>query len=549
MRKFYTALLILVLSLSALALTACRGDDGPGDWIPDLPDDILISQGVDFGWTGVDMQMEAEITLGFWGLGPTGLFRDIGNVAHDPVDMSRNGAAAMAVARIFNQAFPNAVINVQNNGVGDPAGRNNFYIEHGMHVDAFMTSNLVNDIVGGHIADLTLFSDDPVLNYINPTVLRMMSHHDRLWAIPTLLMPIGLFVNRTLAENQNLDMPSEDWTMNEFIDFVSNSRADEFYGILGIPWPLMDTMTPDIHHQLLFREQGEPFVRMDTPAVREVLRMAPRIMHHSFHTNNHAGNISQAFHDQFGGIWNQFAQGAMLVFYAEPWRMAYAGSPVAAGRVQVPDWDYFPRPSTEWVENHVGTLIDPFPIRNFAMDDGDPILNWDQYNMLRLTWELVRFYALDLRSWQARSDMLWGPQQMSSKLESFPFTVGRLYYDMMDVYFQAEERQIFADARQFPGFHYIMQLWEQGNMWGLSGNAFPFTMNWEGGTRAIMHEWNIRWSADAVGVHETDPSWYDQVLAHLPGWDREFNDRFQERFDDIQEAMVRFYFPQRRLSQ
>jgi len=551
MKKIYTGLMLLLLSTVVLILAGCTGTSGPGI-IEFDPEDFYAGTGgqsIELGWTGLDRNFEAELTLGFWGMGPHTLFRDVGRVDHDPADMARNTSAAMAVARMFNHVFPYVTVNAWN-GIWGIDTRHSFYLEHGQRVDAFMTPNLVADIVGGHIADLTLFADDPALDLINPTVMQMMSHHGRLWAIPTLLLPHGMFINRELAENQNLDVPPEDWTMDEFIDFVANSRADEFYGIAGIPWPIMNTMTQDIHYQLLFRNPGEPFVRMDTPAVREVLRIAPRVMHHSVNTNRSQGNLSQAFRDQFNDSnWDMFARGALLVFYAQPYRMAYAGSPVHTSRVQVNDWDLYPRPATEWVGNHVGTVIDPFPIRNFAMDDGDPFLSMDEYNMLRMAWEMVRFYALDLRSWQARSDMLWGPQQASAKLESFPFTVGQLYYDMMDVYFQAEERQIFADSRRFPGFHYIMQLWEQGHFWGLWGNAFPFTMNWEGGTRAIMHEWNYRHSATWVGVGETDPSWYDQVLAHLPGWDRDFNDRFQERFDDIYEAMLRFYFPQRRLSQ
>jgi len=551
MKKLHMAMTLAMLSLLVVVLSACRQE--PEARVFEGVDPELLAGGhqAELGWTGLDQNFAGQLTLSFWGLGPGQFRADVGRTYYDPMEMTRHGSAVMAAGRIFNAHFPYITLNVQNWGATSTAERTSFYHEHGFHVDAWMSNALVTEIIGGHVADLTLFDDDPVLDLANPIIMRMITHLDRLWAVPVLAIPFGTFVNRTLAENQNLDTPPEDWTMDEFINFVSNSRRDEFYGINSVPWSFMNTMTQDFHYQLLFRQPNEPFVRVNTPAMRAVHQMVPRIINHTLEFNRDAGHVAQSFMDQFSSSpWLMFAQGGLLAFYGQPWTMSYATLETSDSRVQVLDWDYFPRPSTDWVGNHVTTTMDIMPIRNFAMDDGDPSLSMEEYNNLRMAWEFLRFYTFDLRSWQARSDMIWGTDMnQSAKTESLPYTIGQLYYDMIDIHFQAPERQVLADARQFPGYHYILQLWEEGAIWGLWHNNFPFSMNWEGGSRSIIFEWNNRMNVTGVGVNASEPSWYDQFVAHLPFWEPTFNERWAERYGEIEEALHRFYAPQRRPSQ
>jgi len=559
MKKYSKAMLIVVLYPLIWVLSACGVANTP--YVPVFDLDHLgdLSAGVhhiEIGWTGLDFNHEGQVTLGFWGLGPPGYInyvRDVGRASSDVAEqalMTRHTAAVMAAAQVFNEHFPNVTINALSAEFAGSStssnARQHFYQQHGYHMDTWMTSSIVSEILAGSIIDLSIFSDDPVLDLLNPTIMRMFTHADRLWALPTLTIPWGIFVNYSLAESQDIYVPPINWTMEEFVAFVSHSSRDEFYGTPGVPWPIMDTMTQDFHYQLLFRQLGEPFVRMDTPAMRAVNAMAPQIMPHSVSTNRVLGNISASFLERYGNnAWQMFTQGALLTFYANPWFMSFAGVEGDPGRVQVSEWDYFPRPSTQWVGNHVGTAIDVMPIRNIAMDDGNPQLNTQEYDQLRLVWEFLRFYTVDLRSWQARSDMLWGPHNQSAKTESLPYTIGQLYYDMLDIHFQAPERRMFADVRQFPAYHFIMQLWEEGAIWGLWHTASPlFTP----AGRPIAHEWNMRWSQEFIGVAETSPIWHDRLLDRLPTWDVMMNERWEELDYDILEATLRFQPMRQRLS-
>ena len=46
--------------------------------------------------------------------------------------------------------------------------------------------------------------------------------------------------------------------------------------------------------------------------------------------------------------------------------------PLHWGAIQSDDWDIYPRPSTDYVDNTVGVVLDPLAIHNYALDDQNP---------------------------------------------------------------------------------------------------------------------------------------------------------------------------------
>ena len=319
-----------------------------------------------------------------------------------------------------------------------------------------------------------------------------------------------------------------------------NPRYD--FPSLSICFPF--TMTPDFDFQLLNRRPGEPFVRIDTPAHREINEALWRLSRFTFDINRQQGNVSQGFINQFGGnAWRMFAEGALLAHHGTPWNMRFAGDDTHPQRVQVRDWDYFPRPSTDWMGNSAGLIFDPLVLRNFAMSDGDPsILTQEEYDRMRIAWEFVRMYVGDVRAWQARSDLTFGEHNMSALEYSFPVVVGSLYWDMLDIFFQAPERQMFANPNRFPGFQYLMSLWQANQLWGLYWNAFP--MHSEGmSTSHIAHEWYNRHTAAVVGASISDANWPMQVQTFMPHWDVLLNERWENRFAFIEESLDIFHPP------
>jgi len=555
----FAALVLVLVVLAACGNGAAPGTDGNGgggttaavtpEGATEIEDILASVEGV-----GLDPYIEGELTVMMWGRGGHEFLRDVGRFDMDPADInSRYGAAVTAAARVFNEMFPNVIINVVNTPGPTVDGavwiqqRENFFIEHGIHADIFMVDDLGGEVDRGMVADLTIFQDDVVFQSYNPTIMRMMNFHGRQFGVPVFIIPWGIFVNRALAETHNIDVPSPHWDWNEYVRFVSNSQQDVFYGSTGINWPLMDTGTRDFHYLLLNRGPDDPFVRFDTEPMRTMLTLAPAMVPHAIWTQNYLGNVSQEFLDDHGGWgWRMFSEGSLLSFYHEPWQLSIAASPEYPWAVQSPDWDIFPRPSTNYVGNHLGTVLDPMAIRNFAMDDGDPALSEEEYLRLRLAWEFVRFYTADPRSWQARSDFMYGPYNLRALDEGFPFVTGQMFYDLMDIWFQAPEREAFRDANRFPGFHQVMMLWEQGQFWGLWHNAFPWYYEFEGSRQSIPWEWGSKWSTDVTGAFESDPNWLDMAFARLPEWEAITNQRWVDRFQLLYESIAHFYPEQTR---
>ena len=540
MKKFCKAGFILTLiTFSMFLLTAC--DRGDIERIPVVHDfdfsDVQLY--LDVGWTGLPLDFEAELTIGLWSaVNTTAFYRDIGRNFIDPAEIREvRAAGAIAAAQAFNYFFPNVAINVNIEASGSNRFQNrvNFHTMHGIHEDIFVTAELPEEIMRGNIADLSIFADDPVFDIINPRFTAIGTLHDRLWATPFLASPHGVFVNRSLAENQNLDPPPINWNLREFEQFVSHSRTDEFAGIDSTPFEIMNTINQDFHYSLAFRSSDDVFVRMDTQAMRDSHRGIQGMERHALAPGVGRGQFTSAW---VGGRnnWRMFAEGNLLTFHPSPHMISNAASPTHENRVQAQDWDYFPRPSSDWVGNHVGTNIMLLCIRNFA-GDTDGVLTQESYDRLRLSWEFLRFFTMDIRSWTAKANFTFGPDNHNALDFSLPFVTGQLYWDMLDLHLQAYQRRALANSTRFPAYHFVLQLWEQGQHWGFGGNAFPMMA----GGRAITHEWNTRGTAASVGANVADPNWLDQLFVHLPVWDVDFNERWDARFGELYDAIMRWH--------
>jgi hypothetical protein len=187
-------------------------------------------------------------------------------------------------------------------------------------------------------------------------------------------------------------------------------------------------------------------------------------------------------------------------------------------------------------------VLDPMGIRNFALDDGDPMLSWEEYQLMRISWEFVRFYTADIRAARARSDYIFGQHEMSALDEGFPLLTGQLYRDLMDLWFLAPERRDFADAHARPGFQHLLAMWDDGNFWGLWNNAFPLMSIQGASVIDSATEWNSR--ATVGGIRVNQAGWLPNVIARLPDWNESTNARFASRFANIDARIEMYYTPQ-----
>ena len=546
MSKLYNFGSVLLLLLFLLAFTACTRSpvEGPRAFVPpDIGTDFTPN--LDFGWTGIDLNTHGELSIKVWGGNGTEIFWDAGRYAHDPSTILNNvNAGIIAAAQVFNQYFPNVVINAVNitgRGGGGVAGRiddrNMFLHEHGRLLDVFYVSSVPVEMELGLISPLCLFADDPVWDLFNPTILNVMNMFNRLFAVPVYIIPQGFYFNRGMAEQHNLDAPPVNWTFHDYAFLARQFRTDEFFGANDFAFYLLDTGTAGFWHNLVFRQQGDPFTFLDHESTRWMLGEVPLIRPFTLTGQRHVGTQGAAWVDGRGG-WRLFAEGGIMIHHGDAMMLTYAGSPTHSNRVQVNDWDVLPRPSTDWVPNHMGTIADAMGLFHYAMlsDSTAPgILSHEGLLQKQLAWEFLRFFAADIRAFHARNNFVWGHYDNVASNAGFSYLTGQLYRDVMDIWFDNPCREIFANPNRFPGLHYMMDLWEQGNFWRFTHNIFPW--NDSAGT-AISTEWNSR-SAGGVTAHA--PNWRDEMLVRLPVFDIDFNNRWEYRFFELYNNMRRWY--------
>ena len=508
------------------------------------------------GKRGLSGNTAGEITVMMWS-GDNKYWPDIGsmNLTSDEL-LTQNVAGAYATAKAFKQIYPNIKINffAKPGASEDDDGsweqhRENFRAKYGAHPDMYATTDLVGDIQRGLIADLTIFKDDPMYKMFKPQIMAMMNIEGRQFGLPQYLLPWGVFINKSLADANNIDIPDPDWNIGEYTNFINHSKTNQFYGSYGgysTDLAIINTGTRDFSYSLIHRKPGEPFVNINSDATRGLLKYAAQWRRNSIEANAELGLVSPEFIAEHWSSGRRFwTEGKLLTYTDDPWNIGdYAHpDPNHWGAVKAADWDVYPRPSTDYMPNTVGIVLDPLVIRNFAMDDGNPALSAAEEAKLRIVWEFAKFWCGDSRAWEARANQLFMDNNIikSSLTSSFPMVTGEEFERQMEIWYIPEIHQRFKDKNRMPGFHYILDLWEKGQIWDVSNKAYPWFYDFEGSRRTIPGEWENAWDPGIVGAISTDPTWLDQVYARLPQWNAAMNQRWDNEMKKLEEALNRYY--------
>jgi hypothetical protein len=368
--------------------------------------------------------------------------------------------------------------------------------------------------------------------------------------MPQYLLPWGIYVNKSLAEQRNIDVPPVNWNIDEYTSFTAHHSPEEFYGAMDVSMMVIRTGTKDFEYQLLNRGPNDPFLNVNSEPMRDLLTYVPIWAQNSLWPQQNLGNIDGGF---MGEHWwwsfKFFIEGKLLTLDNDPWMMGDAAHPDRNhwAAVRFNEWDYYPRPSTPYVDNHVGIVLDPFVIRNYG--DGGTELTEEQKRRQDVAWEFAKFWCADTRAWQARADQLFKDINeddgtfiyKSAMNDSFPMVIGPEFRSQMNIWYQPEHHQRFSDANKMPGFQYVLELWEQGAMWDISDKSYPWRYDFEGSSREILYEWFNYYEAHITGAMRTDANWLDQMYSRLPEWNTQFNQRFADQFQILKEGIDRFY--------
>ena len=580
-RKLQVVLMVIMLAISMAVLAACRNNDpepaaedppaqqDPAQATPAPADDTAAVEedgcptlipGLRSPWAEVYVPpyryTVGTLTISGWNGWHYEFLRDIGRRDIAPEDVYHNrGTLSMEhviTARLFNERFPNVEVNskVFERSSAFRAGFENFELEHGVRIDIFPDDGHFYQVERGMVADLSIFRNDPVYHQFNPALMDLFRLNGRTFAIPRYVIPNGVFVNMDLAEQQNIDVPPVDWNIYQFDAFVRHSAQNQFYGLIDLPWRLIDTMAPGWFWQMNNRGPNDPFVSINNDATRHLLSFIPGWADHAVNAQRDRGNVDEEWFtdtNSNGWSWDQFAVGRLLAHATNqymPWEGAMIpGHPHA---IHVQNWDIFPVPSIGDIPNHIRVSSGGMSIRNFAMDDGNPELSYEEYLQMQLAWEFLKIrYALT-EYWEAMRDFYvivesedGTPFQVHATEGSLSFVTGDAFHEQMEIWRNLPLNRPLLGR---PGFARVVELFEEGTFTTFP-NSFPERFDFEGDRPRIDEEWrDLRRPAGTEFDARVDGmAWYDSLISLLPEWDRLINERFESAFESVPEFIDRWY--------
>lgn len=489
-----------------------------------------------------------DISIMIWS-GDSVYYENIGAMNWQPQDItSQNVAAVYAMAKEFNKTYPNVKINLWAK-TGDPNGEDisweqeleNFRAEHGKYPDIYTSTNLPGDTSKGLVADLSVYSDDPLYQSFNSSIMDMLNYNGVQAGLPQYLLAQGVYVNKELAEQNNIDVPEPDWDVDDYTTFVKSADNKTFYGGMDAPLSFINTGTKDINYNL---KNGNP-IDLTTDAVSKMLDYIPEWSKTAVWAQHDVGQVSDEFMNEFGWWgYNFFIKNKLLTYDGDPWMIGSAGMPIGeVDAVESNDWDIYPRPSTDYVGNTVGIVIDPMAIHNYAMDDGNPAWSDAEKEQLNVAYTFASYWCGSTEAMQVRADQQYSDNGTikTSLNDSLPLVTGQAFEDQMNIWYSIETHQRYQDANLMPGFQEVMKIWEKGDIWDISDKTDIYYTVQDGQQVECLSEWTTSTHAWYSEFLKTDAGWLDNTKSKLADWTVTINKKFDQARADLDTALTNYY--------
>lgn len=210
--------------------------------------------------------------------------------------------------------------------------------------------------------------------------------------------------------------------------------------------------------------------------------------------------------------------------------------------VESNDWDFYPRPSTDYRGNHIGITLDPIALHNFAMDDGDPALSDAEKEKMDLAYAFISYWCGSTEAMQARADQMFNENGniRTSLNDSFPLVTGEEFDKQMEIWYSAGHSR-YGDKDLMPGFQYVLKLWEEGAIYDFAEKCIPCKIMVDGTLTSCLYEWEKATNFDVIGVTENDPAWLDTIKANLPEWNTKTRERLAEAAENLKTGLKTYY--------
>ena len=511
-------------------------------------------------YEALDTDVTGEVSIMLWS-GDGQFYEDIGNKTYAPEELTgQNQATVYAVAKAFNEIYPNVKVNVyakqdgpNDGGVSWTQERENFKTNYGHYPSIWASTDLVGDTTAGLVADLSIFANDPLYKSFNPAIMQMMNYYGVQAGLPQFLQPWGVFVNKELADQNNIDVPDPDWTIEEYTDFVESADMTNFWGAMDTPFSFIFTGTTTLAQQLSTYPGTGDHVNLNSNEVKALIPYIAEWADSSIWGLQAAGQVpQQVMDDNWWWGFKFFIENKILTLDGDPWMMGDAANPTEGhwGAAKSNDWDIYPRPSTPYQPNTVGVVLDPLSVYNYAMEDGNPEMTEDEALKLKVAYTFASFWIGDTRAWEARAaqEFMDGEALKSAMNDSLPLVTGEAFDEQMEIWYSTPIHARFKNATLMPGWQKVLEIWEAGQVWDVSDKAYPWNYDNEGVSTPILYEWQNIYNPAVVTGDPTATSpmrheagWTAAVLAKLAQWNTDINARYVTVEADLRAGLKEFY--------
>ena len=569
MKKLLSLMMALVLTVALIGCTdkTTTVTTEPVSTAPTTTVDLLNIESD----TGLDKNVVAEIDIVLWS-GDGSTLYDMGHKDYTPDDLlAQNNAAAYAVAKAFNQIYPNVKINGYFKS-GDPGALWNQVLEtyrddNGRFPALWASVDLTGDVARGLVADISRFEDDPLYKQLNPSIMAMMNYYGFQAGLPQYILPWGVYVNKSLADSNGIEVPGFDWDIDDYTDFTANYSNDpenQYYGAMDTPQAFINTGTSTIRQQMLNYTSGTSILNINSDEVRSMISYIHEWVDGSFWGNYDKETLELGDNAATGpvhtlystaGSWDYhlFRQGRLLTFDGQPWMMGDCAetNPNWWAVCNIDDWDIYPRPATEYQDTTIGLVLDPMAVYNYCIEDGDLACSEQEELMIQVAYTFAIFWCADSRSFAARAAQTFydsGSDGYSSALnDSMPIVQGPMFDAQMEHWYTPTKHQRFGAVNEdneylMPGFQEVLRIYQEGQFWDVSDKAFPWYYSAEGTRQDIQYEWQNYWNAEINGGKaKFDADFESTILSLLPTWNTLINERYVAAFNKIRNGLKLYY--------
>ena len=554
MKKLGRKALALSLSVAmgaSMLLTGCGGGSDKSSDTINSPEDLGVT-------TGLDKDTKGDISIMVWS-GDGNYYEDIGNPdsaagkkLSDPKNITASNVATVyAVAQKFHEAYPNIKVNLWSKS-GDPDQYNtatweeemeNFKAKYKKYPDIWASTDVPGDVKKGLAADLSAYSDDEVFKTYNKSLMTSLNYDGFQAGLPSYTIPWGIWVNKSLAEDNNISVPDPDWTIDDFTRFVSKADGKNFWGIKGIPGSIIDIGNNCITKMI--KEKNK--VDLNNEEVKSLLSYIPKWSDHTIDSAEGAGTLTkEVVQESQAYSWYYFTNNRTLVNVTDPWFLtagADSSAKESAAYIKATDWDYYPFPSTKYTDNTVKIVMDPICIHNYAADDGNKEWSDEEKQKRDVSYTFATFWTASTVAKKAIYNQKFsenGEIKVAAG-DSFPVVTGKAYDEQMDLWNNLPAHKVYKDKA---GFQAVLKIWEdsENKIWDYSDKCWTSKVTDSNGEKKdTLYEWKNNGDEKVAGAWPGDKDWADNVKAKLADWNTTINKRISTAQNQLKKALKEKY--------